>query len=572
MDPARRTRRRQREEELCAAAIRALTGDAELCYRGRRLHRGERPVPVLAPHLRGDMLEDDFEAARGAADAVGLRLRLSDAGLHRSLAPEDPVERAVFELLEQLRVEALAPPEMPGLAHNLQHRFQAWAQGFHDSGLTDTGLGILIYTVSQMCWTRLTGKPLSEPVEDLMELTRGALAPVIGHALAGIRRHRHDQRAFAPYALEIARAVGEMVRGAQEDEPASAADDEDPPERNPFRLLLDFETREDEAAGLADSGHSKVLEESADGYRVYSTRYDREAAAGALVRPALLKEYRERLDRTIAGLGIPVGRLARLLRAVLAVPQRDGWEFGQEQGRIDGRRLAQLISSPSERRLFRLERDLPRADCAVSVLIDCSGSMKAHVEAVAVVADVLARALEQAGARAEILGFTTGAWNGGRPRQEWLGGGRPRHPGRLNETLHLVFKDGGRSWRRARADIAALFKADLFREGVDGEAVEWACRRLNARAEGRRILIVVSDGSPMDTATNLANDPHYLDNHLKQVVARHERLRDVEILGLGVGLDLSPYYRRNLAADLSRAVDTQLFLDIVRLIAGRRGY
>jgi len=568
VNAAQRTRRRQREEELCAAAIRALTGDPELCYRGRRLHQGLRPVPVLAPHLRGDLLEDDFVAARGAADAVGLRLRLSDPGLHRSLSPEDPVERLVFELLEQLRVESLAPPEMPGLAHNLQHRFQAWSQGFHDSGLTDTGLGILIFTVSQMCWSRLTGKPLGEPVEDLMELTRGALAPVIGHGLAGIRRHRRDQRAFAPHALEIARAVGEMVRHAQADEPETAAAD-DEREQNAFRLLLDFETREDAPAPIAATGHSKILEDSPQGYRVYTSRYDREAPAASLLRPALLQEYRGRLDRRIADLGIQVGRLARLFMAVLSVPRRDGWDFGQEQGYIDGRRLAQLISSPSERRLFRLEQHKPDTDCVVSVLIDCSGSMKEHIEPVAALVDILARALEQAGARTEVLGFTTGAWNGGRSRQDWLARGRPRHPGRLNETLHMVFKDAGRSWRRARAGIAALLKADLFREGVDGEAVEWACRRLNARPENRRILIVVSDGSPMDTSTNLANDPYYLDNHLKQVVARHEQLRDVEILGLGVGLDLSPYYRRNLAADLSKSIDNALFLEIVQLIAGR---
>jgi len=196
--------------------------------------------------------------------------------------------------------------------------------------------------------------------------------------------------------------------------------------------------------------------------------------------------------------------------------------------------------------------------------------MKAHIEPVATMIDVLSRALDQAGVTSEVLGFTTAAWNGGRARLDWLARGRPRHPGRLSEASHLIFKDAATSWRRARGDIAALFKADLFREGVDGEALDWACARLVARAEARRILIVVSDGSPMDSATAQANDPFYLDNHLKDVVARHEAARDVEVLGLGVGLDLSPYYRRSLALDLSAPPDMAVFGEIVAWIGGRR--
>jgi cobaltochelatase CobT len=196
--------------------------------------------------------------------------------------------------------------------------------------------------------------------------------------------------------------------------------------------------------------------------------------------------------------------------------------------------------------------------------------MRTYIEPVALLVDVLTRALDQAGVASEVLGFSTGAWNGGRARLDWLAGGRPHHPGRLNELAHLVFKDAATSWRRARADIAALFKADLFREGVDGEAVDWACTRLRARAEARRILVVISDGSPMDSATAQVNDTYYLDNHLKQVVARNEAARDVELLGLGVGLDLSPYYRRCLAVDLSTPPDMSLFAELVGWIGARR--
>jgi cobaltochelatase CobT len=195
--------------------------------------------------------------------------------------------------------------------------------------------------------------------------------------------------------------------------------------------------------------------------------------------------------------------------------------------------------------------------------------MKEHAESVAMLVDVLARALEQAGIASEILGFTTGAWNGGRAQRDWLRAGKSAHPGRLNERCHLVFKSADTPWRRARPAIAALLKGDLFREGFDGEAVDWACARLFARTEARKRLLVISDGSPMDSATNLANDAHYLDHHLNDVVARHEQAGRVEIAGIGVGLDLSPYYSRSHVLDLAVSSGNQIFREITALIAGR---
>ncbi|MGO4811483.1 cobalt chelatase [Cupriavidus sp. 2MCAB6] len=564
-------RRSQQREALCAAAVRALTGDAALHYRDGRLCRHLRPLPLHAPHLR-TRAEDDFISQRGAADGAALRIAHSDADLHRHSCPADPIERLVFELLEQLRCESLLPAGMPGLAQNLRHRFEDWSRAFYRAGLAESHLGILLYTVAQIAWSRLSGWPVLEDTEDLIEATRAAIVPVLGVSLAGLRRHRAEQGAFAVHALEMARLVGEMLQAERAGRAQDDAGDQEDEEaaRVAFSLALGFEDDEYEAMAVAATGNSRVLHGSEQGYRAYTTRYDREISPGSLVRKALLAEYRERLDRRIAEQGINVARLARALAASLAVPQRDGWSFGEEEGRIDGRRLAQLVSSPAERRLFRQERHKLQADCAVSFLIDCSGSMKAHIERVATMVDILARALDQAGVASEVLGFTTGAWNGGRARLDWLARGRPAHPGRLNETCHMVFKDAATNWRRARTDIAALLKADLFREGVDGEAVDWACARLLARAESRRILIVISDGSPMDTATGQANDAFYLDNHLKEVVARHETLRDVEVLGLGVGLDLSPYYRRCLALDLSVPPDMPVFAEIVRWIGGRR--
>ncbi|MCK9985908.1 MAG: cobaltochelatase CobT [Azoarcus sp.] len=567
-----KARRQQKVEELCAATLRALTGRPALHYRGRRLYAGERLVPQHAPHLRVDPGEDGFTDCRAAADGAALRLLYSDAGLHARLCPADPVERLVFELLEQLRVDTLAPADMPGMAANLHHRFENWSRAFYRSGLTEGSVGILLYTVAQMCWSRLTARPVLEDTEDYIESTRMGLVAALGTALSGIRRHRHAQPAFARHALEIARVVGERVRAerAAADDECGEKDDKDAAAQAGFALLLDFDDAADGGDGIAaaTTGASKVFTDAALAYRVYTTRFDTEVAAATLVRRALLREYRERLDRRVAEQGVNLSRLARQLAAVLARPAPDGWRFGEEEGHIDGRRLAQLISSPAERRVFRQERYVPQADCAVSFLVDCSGSMKTHIEPVAVLLDVLMRALETIGVATELLGFTTGAWNGSRAYRDWMSRGRPPHPGRLNEVCHMVFKDADRPWRRARSDIAALLKADLFREGIDGEAVDWACNRLLARSEARRILIVVSDGCPSDGATGLANDPFYLDNHLKEVVARREREGAVEILGLGVGLDLSPFYRRSLATDMTQGLENTLFTEIVQLIGG----
>lgn len=569
-DAQRQARHQQLVEELCAASIRALSGEPDLHFRSRRLHRGRQPLPLYAPHLHPSLESDDFASFRGAADGLALRLRFSDAALHAGLRPADPVERLLFELLEQIRCEALVPDGLPGVAHNLRHRFDTWSLAAHHGGMTETARGMLLYTVAQICRSRVTNEPVLEETEDLMESTRAALSPLIGHALAGLRRERHDQAAYARHALDLARTVAQMVHGDGE-EPAgerSSADDADT-ERAAFSLLMDLDAEISERFTSAVSGRSRVLEESADGYRVFTRAYDREHAAASLAREAVLREHRERLDARIAAQGMNVARLARELRALLAEPAHDGWDSAQEEGRIDGRRLAQLVASPTERRLFRSERVEPLADCVCTWLIDCSGSMKEHVESVAMIVDLWVRALEQAGVASEVLGFTTGAWNGGRAMRDWQRAGRPAHPGRLNERCHIVFKDAETPWRRARTSIAALLKGDLFREGLDGEAVQWAQRRLRERAEKRKLLFVVSDGSPMDSATNLANDAHYLDQHLLQEVQRIEQEGAVQVFGVGVGLDLSPYYSTSLVLDLSGAVGSGVFRELIEMVAGR---
>jgi cobaltochelatase CobT len=369
----------------------------------------------------------------------------------------------------------------------------------------------------------------------------------------------------------IARWAAALLAGATEGRrPAPGRDADDDARALRFVLWTGFDDADDDGIASAAGGASRVLREAGSVYRVFTTAHDREMRATDGIRRTMLDEFRERIDRRVTASGINTTRLARALQPLVALAARDGWTDGEEEGRIDARRLAQLVASPAERRLFRRERVVPVADCAAAILVDCSGSMRDRIEPVAMLADLFARAFEAAGATCEVLGFTTGAWHGGKALRDWQRAGRPRHPGRLAERCHIVFKDAHTPWPRARRGIAAMLKADRFREGIDGEAVDWACERLLARDVSRRLLLVVSDGSPMERATALANDEQYLDQHLRDVVARREAEGMVDITGIGIGLDLGTFYRRHVAIDPDAGLGNAVCLEIVRVLGARR--
>ena len=387
----------QRLHELCAATVRALAGDGELHFRGQQLFRGAQRVPIHAPHLRlHDTLTEagevsaiaekssDLSDLRAVMDGVALRMHGSDTQIYRELCPPQPIARLIFEMLEQLRVESRVAAYMPGQRDNLYLRFARWTRNFHHSGLIETDLGLLLFSISQICWARLNILPLPEEIDGVIESTRANLAPRIGVALAGLKRHRDDQRAYAEHALEIARVVDELIRAERD-----ARRDDDEAERNEakalsaFALSLNFDQKDrddDEGFTRVVTGRSKVLTDSTTGYRVFTTRYDLEANATTLVRASQLKVYRELLDALVREQGINVPRFARQLMAALVWPHSDGWNFGEEEGVLDGARLAQRVAAPADQRIFKQARITPHANCLVSFLIDCSGSMKTHIE------------------------------------------------------------------------------------------------------------------------------------------------------------------------------------------------
>jgi cobaltochelatase CobT len=559
----------ERVEQLCAAAVRALTGMPELHFRGGALHRGATPVHAPAPHLRTRDRIDDLGSFRGAADGLALRLLHSDTDAHLRARPDDEMGALVFELLEQFRVESLADPQQVGTIANLRHRHEAWSAQFHASGLTETATGLLLYTVAQTGRAKVTGEPVVAATEDLLEATRFGLAPLIGEDLGRLRSLRHDQAAYAETAHRIAETISGLVA-------AEAANGRTPRDRRRetagFSLALtEYDPEGDSAGGARSGGYGPGT--AATPYAVFTRVFDRETTMSRLTRRAQLLEYRHRLDELVEHAALDVTWLARLLRGLVDTTREVGWNSAQEEGLVDAGRLSRLVTSPSDPRVFRTPRQEPDPELQVTLLLDCSGSMRHHQEHTALMVDILVRALDIAGIDNEVLGFTTAAWNGGRSLRDWRRAGRPASPGRLNERLHLVVKDATTPWRRARTEIAGLLRPDFYREALDGEAVAWAVGRLGTRQDvTRRVLLVLSDGSPMDGATAQANGPSYLDRHLVAVLDGVAARGEVAVTGLGVGADLGRYYSHARVLELENGVDKALMRTLVEVLheASRR--
>ncbi|MEM9466885.1 MAG: cobalt chelatase [Actinomycetota bacterium] len=542
------TVRRRRAERRSAAVVRAVGGRPAADLRGGALLVGGRRVGLASPHLAADLGEISDGHARGIADSLGLLLRHSDLDLHRELAPNEPLERVVFDLLEQLRCDSLRPGTWTGMERNLDAAFVGWSDACLGQRIDESGVGLLVFTVTHMARARLIRSLTTELVDDLTEGQRFALAPLIGEDLAALKEHRDDQRRFAFHARAIAEAVA-LIAG---DANLAAAGNEG----DRSRLLLSGWDDDEDGSGVSVVGGEggarfEDLDHLGD-YGVFTRDFDREITGDRLVAPGRLASLRADLDRHRSAQAVSAARVAQRLVRLLARPAEDGWTIAEEDGEIDPARLAMIVTDPVEHRIFRQPRLRPLADVAVTFLLDTSGSMKQQrYEAAAVLVDTFAQALDLAGASVEILGFTTRSWAGGRAMKAWKAAGSPDAPGRVAEVENIVYKDAGATWRRSRRSLAAMLSVHHYREGLDGEALVWAYRRLAAQEASRRLLVLVSDGAPMETATAATNRPGFLDDHLGAVAAVLERRSDVEVGALTLEADLSGVFRRSQTIDLN---------------------
>ncbi len=561
--------RKRQIERHCAASIRALSGHSRAEYRRELLFEDGHGIDLYSPHLAADVLNHSLQRCRGVADGMALRLIHTDFALHRSLQPDDDIGRMVFDILEQLRAESLAPEAMKGLRLNLDRAFSEWCQESRNSGLTENELGLLIYSVIQIVRSRLNDLPQDEEVEGLIESTRFKLAPVIGDQLAKLRAARFDQKEYAGLALNISRVVSEMAKAAA----GETLDQEVSKARH--RLLMPRQHESEDRyveGGAPGAGQTQAMEDEGDPYPVFCRDYDREVEGRSLYRLAQRTQLRQQLDKLVAAQAVSVPRLAQRLKQLFAVVERSGWNFGEEEGYLDGRRLSQLAANSGYTRVFKQQRYSPWCDTVVTFLLDNSGSMKRQrFEAVAVMVDIYSRALELAGIRSEILGFTTGGWTGGESIKAWRAAGMPEQPGRLNDRLHIVYKDADTSWRRARYSISSLLNTNHFREGLDGEALEWAAQRLQSVNESRKCLVVVSDGAPMDSATAHYNDEYFLERHLKHVIDKLERDPSIELTSIGIALDMSEFFNRSIALDLTGTLGNRVFRALEDLYGFKHG-
>lgn len=559
----------QKLENWCAISIRALADQPSAHFRGRQLIINEHAIELRAPYLQLDVATNNVKELRGVPDAIAHRLCFNNPKIHADLLPNSSLQRLIFELLEQLRTESLTPIKLRGVPTNLRNRFLFWARQVAASSLVENDIGLLIYTLTVMAWSRLHTAPIPEQIEEVIEATRWGLAEKVGSLLRALKQHRSDQRTFANYALKIAQIIEDMT-GKLIAEDASGATQKLTSLINDKTLNLSWLESDHQTIqaqlGVAEPDAIDHLNTEVN-YAIFTREFDRECNVTSLIRNNQLNKLRIKLDKLIQERSVNTHRIARYLKQRIAHPITSGWLFGEEQGYLDAARLATLVTSPNERKLFRRESNQNNSHCAVCILVDNSGSMSHHNETVAVLIDTLAKSLEQAGIGSEILGFTTGDWNGGRSLQQWQKAGKPESVGRLNSLQHTIYKDSETPWRRARRAIAGLLRTDLFRESIDGEALQWASARLALRPEKRKILLVISDGSPLDTATIKHNGKHYLDFHLAHVTRTLEQRQDIQLCAIGVGLDMSTYYQRNLPIALNNELVTKDYLAIADLLA-----
>jgi cobaltochelatase CobT len=538
-------------------------------------------VPMPARSLPADQVAE----ARGFADGFALRLKHHDIALHQRGAPQEALARAVFDAVEGARVEALGSRGYQGITDNLTHALDVRLRAdpitrarTRDEVPLSTALGLLVreaLTGQQSPAAAAPGLALvREWIEQRADLSNLALA-------------LDDQRAFQSLAMKLLEDL-ELVEGDQapEDTDEGGSEDEgtdseqqdegEEGENQDGEGQAESEQRgEQRESDDAEGEGQEQGEESYDDldgepgddgeegmqpvrpnrppadwspqfeYKAWTNQFDEVIAATELCDQDELARLRGYLDQQLVPLQAVVSRLANRLQRRLMAQQNRSWDFDQEEGLLDAARLARVVINPMQSLSYKVEKDTEFKDTVVTLLIDNSGSMRGRpISIAAISADILARTLERCGVKTEILGFTTRAWKGGQSRETWLAAGRPPQPGRLNDIRHIVYKMADEPWRRARNSLGLMMREGLLKENIDGEALLWAHSRLIARPEERRILMVISDGAPVDDSTLSVNSGSYLERHLRQVIDWVERRSPVELIAIGIGHDVTRYYSR----------------------------
>ena len=520
--------------------------------------------------------------ARGFADSFALRLKHHDAASHSKLRPVEAIAGAAFDAMENARIEALGSRGMAGVTANLNHALDmrlrtdpiSRAQAADEVPIS-TALALVVRE-------RLTGQPVPPIAAQGVDLLRGWIEDKAGGDLDALGLALDDQRAFASLAQTMLEHLDLTQAEIDPTDPEEAGDDSDEEQEQDGDDDADGEGESGQADARAepqpddgDASDSEAedseMDDMSDGdgemgddgmqpvapqrrnwddlpksdYKVWNPKFDEIVGASDLADEEELNRLRAYLDQQLAGLQGAVTRLANRLQRRLMAQQNRSWDFDQEEGMLDAARLARVVVSPGSSLSYKIERETKFRDTVVTLLIDNSGSMRGRpISIAAISADIMARTLERCGVKTEILGFTTRAWKGGQAREDWLASGRPAMPGRLNDLRHIVYKKADEPWRHARRNLGLMMREGLLKENIDGEALLWAHNRLISRHEDRRILMVISDGAPVDDSTLSVNHGGYLEQHLRRVIEMIETRSPIQLVAIGIGHDVTRYYKR----------------------------
>lgn len=582
--PKRRESPSEPLKRVLGLTVRAIAGDHEIevAYGPTKPALEGKLVRLAEPSRMPTAVE--IAVLRGWADSLALTAACHDEAVHRRLAPAAGPARDVFEAVERARVEALGANRMSGMADNLAAKCEdEYAHGRFErvSDRSDAPVGDAL---SLLVRERLTGRPPPESARALVDLWR----PHIEQRAEGVFRRMkglaEDQEGFGRLVRDLLKALDladdlaegqadeteETVDDApdggeadveSEDEGGEGGEEEREQERSEGEAgeaaeaaesldRDDFESDAEEPDSLETAEpwrpNVSVLENPEPfGYKVYTRAHDEEVAAETISTPEELDRLRTFLDKELKTLASVVARLANRLQRRLLAQQNRAWDFDLEEGALDAARLTRIVTDPMHPLSFKRERDTEFRDTVVTLLLDNSGSMRGRpIMVAACCADILARTLERCGVKVEILGFTTRAWKGGASREDWLAAGKPPTPGRLNDLRHIIYKTADAPWRRAKRSLALMMREGLLKENIDGEALAWAHARLMARPEQRRILMMISDGAPVDDSTLSVNSGSYLEQHLRKVIEEIETRSPVELIAIGIGHDVTRYYAR----------------------------
>ncbi|TPN76853.1 cobaltochelatase subunit CobT [Mesorhizobium sp. CU2] len=583
--------------------MRAVAGDKDLevgFAKDRPALAGSR---ARLPELPKKATRNDIAITRGIGDSMALKRACHDQRIHTKLAPEGKLARSIFDAVEQARVEAIGSRAMQGVADNIGSMLEDKYAKANLVDVKDKADAPLEEAIALIVREKLTGRAVPKSGERLVDLWRPWVEEKASGDLDGLSAKLDDQQAFARVvrdmlvSMEMAEELGDdqetedsedseeneqqgedqSEEGGEEDsgseqsqseDAEASADEEESAETEATDATSDDLSDEDDAdaetPGEAKRNDNPFLNLPKEiDYKVFTTAFDETVGAEDLCEEEELDRLRAFLDKQLANLSGVVGRLANRLQRRLMAQQNRSWDFDLEEGYLDPARLVRVVIDPMQPLSFKQERDTKFRDTVVSLVLDNSGSMRGRpITVAATCADILARTLERCGVSVEILGFTTRAWKGGQAREKWLKDGKPPNPGRLNDLRHIIYKSADHPWRRARRNLGLMMREGLLKENIDGEALLWAHNRLIGRPEQRKILMMISDGAPVDDSTLSVNPGNYLERHLRGVIELIETRSPVELLAIGIGHDVTRYYRRAVtivdAEELAGAMTEQL--------------